>query len=656
MIFHIFNDELSISNDLKVPEFCEKVIACSETSFYSLKTLKKKLYWNGKEIATEVTSMSMTHDHEFLLYTTIGELKFIRVAVNGSDVIDTRRLERGSRIVTLVKDKAQVIFQLPRGNLETISPRILSMRIIKKHLELSSYRLAFDILRKERINLNLLLDLNPMKFINELQEFILQIDNINWLNLFLTELRNEDVTVTMYKFCEKNPQQLIEGYSVDNKSKFICNKMLEIFKKLDAKKYLLPSITCHVKNESFEDALQVIWDLKKSKSADKEADDALKYLLYLIDINLLYNVALGLYDYQLVMYVAQKSQKDPKEYVPFLQQLSKLDQSYAKFKIDCFLKKFSHAVQHIAPLCEDDEKMLEECMELVKKHSLFEAAMKAFSNDLKSYKKICNIFGDHLRIKGKLSEASLMYERGGDYQQALSSARNTLDWQRCILLAKKYGHDDAQLKELAGKLISSLNESNRCKESSELVRRFFSEDKKMLIETLVSGRHYTEALLEITLSGDEDFIDTILKPRLSVHLDDTINSLNDDRNSFLQQKERILQVRGEKLRKLQNPQDDDNDDMFSDTTSIASQSSRNSAKTFKSGKNKRKYEKKLTNLKQGNRFEDIALLDSLWKLIHKIICLDYQNSIKELIKNGIELSMDEKARGLQVSLFFKKKL
>jgi len=39
------------------------------------------------------------------------------------------------------------------------------------------------------------------------------------------------------------------------------------------------------------------------------ADEALRYLLYLVDVNDLYNVALGTYDFDLVLLVAEKSQK-----------------------------------------------------------------------------------------------------------------------------------------------------------------------------------------------------------------------------------------------------------------------------------------------------------------------------------------------------------
>ena len=39
------------------------------------------------------------------------------------------------------------------------------------------------------------------------------------------------------------------------------------------------------------------------------AEDALKYSLFLVDVNQLYDVALGMYDFSLVLMVAEKSQK-----------------------------------------------------------------------------------------------------------------------------------------------------------------------------------------------------------------------------------------------------------------------------------------------------------------------------------------------------------
>lgn len=630
----------------KLPEFCETITAISidqQAVVYALKHIKKKLYRNSKELANECTSFRIAHDRDFLIYTTIGELKFVDVRT--SEIVDSRRVERGSRVVSLVKDKSQVIFQLPRGNLETISPRILSLKIIKRHLKLQEYKLAFDLLRKERINLNLLIDLNPSKFVRELKCFVQQIDNIQWLNLFLTELKNEDVTTSMYKFCGLKEENAEETFAA-NKILYMCERMLEIFNELDTHKYLLPIITCHVKNQQLDRALQTIWDIKCSGSGGQEADDALKYLSYLIDINVLYNIALGLYDFQMVLWVAQKSQKDPKEYVPFLNELNRFELPYAKYKIDCYLKRYAKAVQHISTLSGDECKF-DECLELIKKHQLYEVAMEAFFDSKTCYQHICRSFADHLRAKGKFLDASLMYERASEYQQALSGARNILDWRRCIVLAKKCDLDDAEIEKMAMKLCSLLKDSGRFCEASEIVRRFSPDDSTTLVQLLASGKLYSEAILETTMSGKLELFESLIRPSLKDHLIEATNVINEDKKLYLNQKQRLLLVRQEKVKRMQNPEDYD-DDMFSDMSSINSLSSKNSSKTFKSSKTRRKHERKLTNLKEGNKFEDVALVDSIWKLIHKVIAAENQNIIRDLIKYAVELSIDSEGKTLQV--------
>lgn len=52
-----------------------------------------------------------------------------------SDTWEKRRVERGSRIVTVVPNTTNLILQMPRGNLETINPRPLVMEVVKTDLD-----------------------------------------------------------------------------------------------------------------------------------------------------------------------------------------------------------------------------------------------------------------------------------------------------------------------------------------------------------------------------------------------------------------------------------------------------------------------------------------------------------------------------------------
>ena len=88
----------------------------------------------------------------------------------------------------------------------------------------------------------------------------------------------------------------------------------------------------------------------------------------MVDVNVLYDVALGTYDFDLVMMVAEKSQKDPKEYLPFLNSLKAMEPRYGRFSIDKHLKRWSKALVHIAALPDK----LEECLQVVEEHRLYQ--------------------------------------------------------------------------------------------------------------------------------------------------------------------------------------------------------------------------------------------------------------------------------------------
>lgn len=72
-----------------------------------------------------------------------------------------RRVERGSRIVTVVPMDTRVVLQMPRGNLETICPRALVLSKVRRNLDELEFGAAFRCMREHRLNFNLIYDHNP---------------------------------------------------------------------------------------------------------------------------------------------------------------------------------------------------------------------------------------------------------------------------------------------------------------------------------------------------------------------------------------------------------------------------------------------------------------------------------------------------------------
>lgn len=66
---------------------------------------------------------------------------------------------------------------------------------------------------------------------------------------------------------------------------------------------------------------------------------------------------------------------DPKEYVPYLNQLREMDADYMKFTIDKSLKKYPSALSHLANCGASKE---EECFAFISDNCLFQQGLMVF--------------------------------------------------------------------------------------------------------------------------------------------------------------------------------------------------------------------------------------------------------------------------------------
>lgn len=340
---------------------------------------------------------------------------------------------------------------MPRGNLECIEPRALSLHILKSYLDNCSYRTAFDIMKKQRINLNLMYDHDPKLFTDNAEKFVEEIANPSCLSLFLSELQNEDVTSTMYANCY--PNRSVRSVATSGSNEIKVNKVNEICKLLrdimeqrhDAANLIQPILVSLVKNHEkrgLEKALgkvkqvKILEDSQKSAQSPSpaSAEDALKYLLHFVNIDILYDTALGMYDFELTMFVASKSSKDPKEYIPFLNSLKKLSENHMKYSIDMHLKRYESALEHISR----DSTKFEECFNLVHNQKLYSKAMKLFEKGSTEHKKIARAYGEFLLSKTRYQEAGIMFYRSGDLDRALKAFSTLGDsWQDAIAVSRE---------------------------------------------------------------------------------------------------------------------------------------------------------------------------------------------------------------------------
>jgi elongator complex protein 1 len=100
-----------------------------------------------------------------------------------------RSIERGARLVSVTPSGYSLTLQMPRGNLETIFPRALVLAGIRQSIESKDYKAAFLACRNHRVDMNILHDHEPTQFMGSVDIFIDQVQKVEHIDLFLSQLR-----------------------------------------------------------------------------------------------------------------------------------------------------------------------------------------------------------------------------------------------------------------------------------------------------------------------------------------------------------------------------------------------------------------------------------------------------------------------------------
>lgn len=631
-------------------------------------TDRSRLFIDNLVMATNITSFAIyddfllltTHSHTCrcvsLRETSLKALEAVLGNTSSSNDETIRKVERGSRLVTVVPQDTKVILQMPRGNLETIHHRALVLAQTRKWLDSLQFKDAFECMRKLRINLNLIYDHNPKVFLDNVDIFVKQIDSVNHINLFLTELKEEDVTKTMYP----SHTPLSPPSSLTSRAKkvdIVCDAIREAIEKLSLQKYFLSILTSYVRKTipELEIALQKVHELRENPSSNEDvsAEEALKYLLFLVDVNELYDHSLGTYDFDLVIMVAEKSQKDPKEYLPFLNSLKKMESNYQRYTIDKHLKRYKKALGHLSQ-CGPEHFV--EFLNLVKDQNLYTEALKLYPAGSTEYKSINDAYGDHLFSKHQYEQAGLIFARCGSLEKALDAFVACSSWQQILCIASQLQYPEEKMASLARSVASKLVEQRK-HENAALLLEQYAEDYEEAILLLLEGAFWDEALRLIHKYKRLDIIETNVKPAITEAQKSHMIFLDNQKTTFARHKQRLSVVRELKEKARQGLLDDEipggpESDLFSDTSSIMTTSDMsgkyshsNSRISSRTSKNRRKAERKKHSLKEGSPLEDVALVEALGEILRTVDKM--KTEVNCLLKVHVLFGYDTEARHLQ---------
>lgn len=320
----------------------------------------------------------------------------------------TRPIDRGSLIVTSLRGKTDIILQTPRGNLETISPRPVVFEEVDRLAKGGEYGKAFDLCRRQRVDMNHIVNANFEVFLRDIGEFVAQVRDANHLSVFMTFLNGEP-----------------------SKTNAVCRAIVQTLRNMGNSLEFTSAILTGLVRQEPSDIKTALEEIARVREVSMdEGSSAVDFLFVLVkDEQKVYLEALGTYDLSLAAFIAESSQMNPADYTRELHDLRSLQGSERMYTIDTRLQRYDKALGHLFACGETRYK---DCVQLCHEQKLYDTALLLFANQPIIRKDLLNGYGCHLRDIGQYEAAAAAFLCTEDWRAVADCYRMGGRWEMAI--------------------------------------------------------------------------------------------------------------------------------------------------------------------------------------------------------------------------------
>lgn len=544
---------------------------------------------NSTCISKNCTSFQVTE--RFLLFTTMTQGMYDQLVIYPLDLVKDacseideaiiekkkkshyyRNIERSSVLVAVSGEV--VIVQHSRGNLEGFYPKLLLFFYLQDLVQKEKrYLKAYKEIRRHKLDVNLLIDLSPEGFEEYLTEgeFCKKFRNIDYVNLIINSLE-EDICPDL-KYLYPADELAIKSLELKNRVKeskinYFCDKIKEAL--LKEKNYFIFSIMVAFAKKTppeLKEALDMIKGLiskeeqyrsgaraphisnsnqKGHSKSTPSAKKVLEYLCWVADPNHLYEVALMTYDLELALMVAEFTNKDPSEYIPYIQKLRDIEDPINRHFSICFdTKNFE---QGIRELSKGDEDQINRSITIAIEKKLFVEAMAVYSSNHEALAKLSLALGNHLYASSQYRQAATLLVAGGDSKTALECHKKSLDWRAGLAIMQshlnEYTAEDIKsyLEEMKAAYIASKN----YREAADIaISQGAQENSEEVIELAIVKGNDFKLLKRLGLDfiGDSKKIANQICPKLQLHAEIELTKLDLRKKEYSKRIDRLKTVK-----------------------------------------------------------------------------------------------------------------
>ncbi|KAK6116222.1 hypothetical protein DH2020_050018 [Rehmannia glutinosa] len=434
--------------------------------------------------------------------------------------------EKGPHIVGVLHgDESAVILQTPRGNLECVYPRKLVLTSIVNALAQGRFKDALLMVRRHRIDFNVIVDhCGWQAFIDSAADFVRQVKNLSYITEFVCAIKHEDIMETLYRNytslpCVKGDKVVRHREQTGSDSDTKVNSVLMAIRKAleeqieetPARELCILTTLAKSSPPALEEALRrikLIREMELSVAADPRkasypsSEESLKHLLWLSDSEAVFEAALGLYDLNLAAIVALNSLKDPKEFLPLLQELEQMPTLLMQYNIDLKLQRYESALRHIVSA---GDAYYEDCTSLMKKvPELYPLGLELIFDPHKR-QQILESWGDHLSATKCFEDAATTYLCCSCLEKALKAYRACGNWMGVLTVAGIMKIEKDDVLQLARELCEELQALGKPREAAQVLLEYCG-DVDNGVSLLVDARNWEEALRVAFLHRRDDLV------------------------------------------------------------------------------------------------------------------------------------------------------
>ncbi|EIE25950.1 IKI3-domain-containing protein [Coccomyxa subellipsoidea C-169] len=515
-------------------------------------------------------------------------------STSGRDA-SVRAVEAGSRLVAAPRGADFAVLQLPRGNLETVSPRALVLAALAHALLEDDYAAAWRLAVVNRVDLNLIVDYAWPRFLAHASDFVQAVVDDQAVCDLLAALRLDSVAAPGGSYASALPHpnpsteapQAVEEGKVAAVSRAVSDALVAI----DAAAYLRPLVTARTTLGDIHGALQLIKDAKEAQLARDEApqvngtgepgaaaggdqaaagagfangsgvelagigalgrwrrrvaravptaEDALRHLLLSVDVDRLFRSALEMYELELAFMVVAHSQRDPGEYMAQLQTFAALPPGpLRRHALDMHLGRWWHALH---ALLQAGDAHFDAALRLARDKGLLRELLGALPAGDARRAQVLEAYGEALAARNLTEDAALAFLAAGCLEQAL--ARYKVAGQWCMAFgAGRLGWAAKQVQALAAELVEGLSGMGRPAEAATVAATHL-HDIESAVHLFSQAHEWRQASYTAYQEGREDLIETVIAPAAADAAATLLSRALDDRKRTCKYLGRLKELR-----------------------------------------------------------------------------------------------------------------